>query len=200
MRDEKLHAVVVRSRFPSQHAQNTPTPNHFWKLTCRKSARYWSTFPSQNLQHAPTPNHFWKFTCRKNCTPFVARSTLFKPKVKNLRVSEYFLALRRRYVWQVQSTSSRVRHREGFVAATTSNTLHYTLCTIQYTTLPSAPLPDARLHCTTLHSVAPANTTTASTTTATTATTQHKTTLHYATIHCINYKYNCNCHCNYNYN
>ena len=39
MRDEKVHAVVARSTFPSQNAQNTPAPDHFWKLRCRKSAR-----------------------------------------------------------------------------------------------------------------------------------------------------------------
>ena len=38
MIDEKVHAVVVRSTFRSQNAQNTPAPNHFWKLRCRKSA------------------------------------------------------------------------------------------------------------------------------------------------------------------
>ena len=39
MRDEKLHAVVARSTFRSQNAQNTPRADHFWKLRCRKSAR-----------------------------------------------------------------------------------------------------------------------------------------------------------------
>ena len=39
MRDEKLHAVVARSTFPGQNVQNTPGPDHFWKLRCRKSAR-----------------------------------------------------------------------------------------------------------------------------------------------------------------
>ena len=39
MRDEKLHAVVARSTFRSQNAQNTPCSDHFWKLRCRKSAR-----------------------------------------------------------------------------------------------------------------------------------------------------------------
>ena len=37
--DEKLHAVVARSTFPSQKVQNTAGPDHFWKLRCRKSAR-----------------------------------------------------------------------------------------------------------------------------------------------------------------
>ena len=36
---EKVHAVVARSTFPSQNAQNTPLSDHFWKLQCRKSAR-----------------------------------------------------------------------------------------------------------------------------------------------------------------
>ena len=36
---EKVHAVVARSTFPSQNVQNTPAPDPFWKLRCRKSAR-----------------------------------------------------------------------------------------------------------------------------------------------------------------
>ena len=39
MRDEKLHAVVARSTFPSQNVQSTPGPDHFWKLRCRENAR-----------------------------------------------------------------------------------------------------------------------------------------------------------------
>ena len=38
-RDEKLHAVVARSTFRSEHVQNTPFLDHFWQLRCRKSAR-----------------------------------------------------------------------------------------------------------------------------------------------------------------
>ena len=38
-RDEKLHAVVARSTFPSENVQSTPLSDHFWKLQCRKSAR-----------------------------------------------------------------------------------------------------------------------------------------------------------------
>ena len=39
MRDEKLHAVVARSTFPSQNGQSSRGADHFWKLRCRKSAR-----------------------------------------------------------------------------------------------------------------------------------------------------------------
>ena len=35
---EKGDAVVARSTFPSQNAQNTPASDHFWQLRCRKSA------------------------------------------------------------------------------------------------------------------------------------------------------------------
>ena len=38
MRDEKLHAVVARSTFPSQNVKDTRCSDHFWKLRCRKSA------------------------------------------------------------------------------------------------------------------------------------------------------------------
>ena len=39
MRNEKLHAVVARSAFPSQNMQNTVFSDHFWKIRCRKSVR-----------------------------------------------------------------------------------------------------------------------------------------------------------------
>ena len=31
-RDEKLHAVVARNTFRSKNIQNTPAPEHFWKM------------------------------------------------------------------------------------------------------------------------------------------------------------------------
>ena len=39
MRDEKVHAVVARSTFPSQKCQKPTVSDHFWKLRCRNSAR-----------------------------------------------------------------------------------------------------------------------------------------------------------------
>ena len=76
MRGEKLHGVVARSTFGSQHVQNTPFSDHFWKLTCRKCARRcgakhvskskWAPrnkFQSQNVQNTP---HFWKLRCPKS--------------------------------------------------------------------------------------------------------------------------------------
>ena len=37
---EKVHTVVARSTFGSQHVQSTAAPEHFWKLGCRKSAHH----------------------------------------------------------------------------------------------------------------------------------------------------------------
>ena len=39
VRDDKLHAIVTRSTFPSQIVQNTPFSDHLWKLRCQKSVR-----------------------------------------------------------------------------------------------------------------------------------------------------------------
>ena len=39
MRDEKMHAVVARSTFPSQNVKSKSVSEHFWKLNCSKSAR-----------------------------------------------------------------------------------------------------------------------------------------------------------------
>ena len=52
--DVLLHAVVARSTFRSQNAQNTPAPDHFWKLRCRKSA------------HCCGAKHISKSTCTKH--------------------------------------------------------------------------------------------------------------------------------------
>ena len=89
MRDEKLHAVVARSTFPSQNVQNTLekcTPlwreAHFevkmyktqhgrttfgsWDVEKVHGVVARSTFPSQNAQNTPFSDHFWRFRCRKS--------------------------------------------------------------------------------------------------------------------------------------
>ena len=68
-RDEKLHAVVARSTFPSQNLQSTPWSEHFWKLRCQKSARRSGAkhiSKSKYVQNTPGSDHFWKLRCRKS--------------------------------------------------------------------------------------------------------------------------------------
>ena len=66
---ENVHAVVARSTCRSQNAQNTPGPDHFWKLRCRKSARRCGAkhiSKSKCTKHTRGPDHFWKLRCRKS--------------------------------------------------------------------------------------------------------------------------------------
>ena len=68
MRDEKVHAVVARSTFPSQNVQSTPGSDHFWKLRCRKSARRCGAkhiSKSKYTKHASS-GPLWKLSCRKS--------------------------------------------------------------------------------------------------------------------------------------
>ena len=53
MKDEQLHAVLVRSTFGSQNVQNTSGSDHFWKWRCRKSAHCWGAkhVLDQNAKH-----------------------------------------------------------------------------------------------------------------------------------------------------
>ena len=71
MRDEKLHAVVARSTFPSQNVQNTPRSDHFWQLRCRKSARRRG---AKQISKSKCTKHttFWPLLAvemSKKCTP-----------------------------------------------------------------------------------------------------------------------------------
>ena len=71
MRDEKLHAVVARSTFRSQNIKNTPGPDHFWKLRCRKSAR---SCGAQHISKSKCEEHtsvgpLLEVEMSKKCTP-----------------------------------------------------------------------------------------------------------------------------------
>ena len=83
MRDEKVHAVLARSTFPSQNVQNTPTSDHFWKLSCQKSARRCGT------------KHISKSKCTKHTKSgplleVVAQSTFPSQKCKKLMLLSLF--------------------------------------------------------------------------------------------------------------
>ena len=75
MRDEKVHAVVARSTFPSQNVQNTPGPQvrtTFWSCDVEKvrAVVAQSTFRSQNVKNTKGSDHFWRLRCglSKKCT------------------------------------------------------------------------------------------------------------------------------------
>ena len=71
MRDEKLHAVAARSTFRSQNEQNTPAPDHFWQLRCRKSSRRCG---AKHISKSKCPKHtssgpLLAVEMSKKCTP-----------------------------------------------------------------------------------------------------------------------------------
>ena len=93
MRDEKLHVVVARSTFRSQHVQSTPGSDHFWTLRCRKNARCVvarSTFPSQKCKKLTGSDHFWKLRCRKSARRCGAKH-IWKSKVSKTAAFEPIL-------------------------------------------------------------------------------------------------------------
>ena len=62
---QKVHAVVARSTFRSQHVQSTSASEHFWKLRCRNSARCGAKHISKStaLKTDGLTVHFWTFRC-----------------------------------------------------------------------------------------------------------------------------------------
>ena len=89
---EKVHAVVARSTFPSQNVQNTPFPDHVWKLRCRKSARRCGAkhvSKSKCIKHTRFGPTFGSWDV-EIVHAVVARSTFRSQKWKNWRVWSTF--------------------------------------------------------------------------------------------------------------
>ena len=85
MRDEQLHAVVVRSTFRSQHVQSTPSSDHFWKLRCRKSARRCG---AKHISKSKCTKHqgfgpLLEVAMSKKCTPLWREAHFQVKSVKN---------------------------------------------------------------------------------------------------------------------
>ena len=165
VRDEILHAVVARSTFPSQNAQNIPFSDHCWKLRCRKSARRCGAkhiSKSKCAQHtrcgpllAVEMSPLWReahFEVKMLKTPgvrtsfggsdvekvhaVVARRTFRSKHVQNARGSDHF--------WRFRCRFASLHYNTGHYTTLHSSTLHYT-------TLHSSTLHYTKLHYTTLH-------------------------------------------------
>ena len=120
---EKVHAVVARSRFPSENVQNTPGPDHFWKLRCRKSARRCG---AKQISKSKTGclGPLLEVEMSKKCTALWRRSTFPSQNVQSTTCSRHFWRFRCRFA-----------------------SLHY--ITLHYTPLHYAPLHYTTLHNTT---------------------------------------------------
>ena len=209
MRDDELYAVVARSTFPSQNVQNTSTPDHFWKLRCRKSARCCG---AKHISKSKCTRHtivglFFGSCDAEKVHAIVARSTFRSQHVKNTRGSDHFWRFRCRFAWQAQGIVHLVKSEQNVTVLkhfqlqpplhhyTTlhSNTLHYTTTittttpSLHSTTLHSTTLHSTKLHYTTLHYTTLHSTTLRHTTLH--YTTLHYTPLHYTTLHYTTLRY-----------
>ena len=186
---EKVNAVVARSTFPSQNVQNTPAPDHFWKLRCRKSARRCG---AKHISKSKCTKHtilgpLLEVEMSKKCTPLwreahfqvkmykthQLRTTFGSWDVEKVHAVVARSTFRSQNVKKTQNSDHFWRFRCRF-AALHDTTLHYT--TLRSTTLHyitqhynynyTTTLHYTPLHYTTLHN-----------------TTLHYTTLHYTTLH-----------------
>ena len=80
---EKVHAVVAQNTFSSQHVQNTPRSDDFWKLRGRKNARRCGAnhFLSQNVEITrrsdPLFDDSMAIQCRKNASRCAAKMGVY---------------------------------------------------------------------------------------------------------------------------
>ena len=136
MRDEKLHAVVARSTFPSQHVQNTSALDHLWKLRCRKSA----------------PRCGAKHISKSKCTKHHMLAPLLE-----VQISKKCTPLWREAHFEVKMYKAlgvRTTFGGSDVASLRFGSLHYTIhsTTLQYITLHSTTLQlQLQNYTTTLH-------------------------------------------------
>ena len=133
---EKVHAVVARSTFASQHVQNTRGADHFWQLRCRKNAR------RCGAKHISKP----KFT----------KHDMFAPLLE-VQMSKKCTPLWREAHFEVKMLKTpgfRTTFGGSDVASLHYTTLHYTplhWTALHYTTLHNTTTTTTQLHSTTLH-------------------------------------------------
>ena len=104
MRDEQLHAVVARSKFPSQKCPKPTASDHFWKLICRKSARRCG---AKHISKSKCTNHTMfgplvEVEMSKKCTPLWWEAHFSSQNVQSTPVSDHF------WSWDVEKVHAVV--------------------------------------------------------------------------------------------
>ena len=187
--DEKLHAVVARSTFPSQNVQNTSASDHFWKLRCRKNARRCGAKHISKVLKTGGLGPLLEVEMSKKCTPLWREAHFEVKSVKNWRSRTTFGS------WDVEKVHAIVA-RSTFPSQNVQNTpcsdhfwrfrcrksarrcgakhISKSKCTKHHMFVPLLEV-QMSLHYTTLH-----------------YTTLHSTILHYITLHYTPQHYNYN--------
>ena len=160
---KKVHAVVARSTFRSQNVQNTPGPDHFWKLRCRKSARrcgakhiskskctkHTSFGPLLEVDMSKKCTPLWReahFQVKMYKTPHV-RTTFGGSDVEKVHAVVARSTFRSQNVQNTKGSDHFWRFRCRFAASLDYTTLRY--ITLHYIPLHSTTLH--ALHYTTIH-------------------------------------------------
>ena len=202
---EKVHAVVARSTFSNQNVQNTPAPDHFWHLRCRKSARRCGAkhiFKPKCTKHLSV-GRLLEVEMWKKCTPLWREAHL---EVKRYKTPQCRTTLGSWDVEKVHAVVARstfgsqnVKNTRGSdhfwrlrcrFASLRVTTLHYTLhyTTVHYSILHSTTLQlQLQNYTTTLHYTQVRSTTLNYTTLH--HITLHSTTLHYIPLHYTTLQY-----------
>ena len=137
MRNEKLHATVLRSTFRSQNVKNTSCPDYFWKLRCGKV--HAAAFKVKICK----THHVWltfgellEVEVLKNCTP-LWREAHFEVKSQNVKknsLSDRFWKLRcskstrscgAKHMSKSKRLKNHTRTTFGRSTAPHNTTLHY---------------------------------------------------------------------------
>ena len=198
---KKWHAVVARSTFGSQHVQNTPASDHFWKLRCRKSARRCG---AKHISKSKCTKHHMfapllEVRMLKKCTPLyktphvratfggsdvekvhavVARSTFPSQNVQNTTCSRHF--------WRFGCRKSARRCGAKHISKVKMHKTPHVRATFGGSDVEKVHAVVARstfpLHYTALQYITLHNTTT-------TTTQLHSTTLHYTPLHSTTLNY-----------
>ena len=195
---EKVHAVVARSTFPSENAQNTPFSDHFWRLRCRLSKKCTPLWCEAHFQVKMYKAHHVRTTfggsdvevrksARRCGAKHISKSkctkhTMFGP----LLAVQMLLRLTRLHYITLHFAALHITLHYTTLHNTTGYNYNYTT-TVHYTTLHYT-----KLHCTTLstlHFTTLHDTTLHYTTNTTTPTQLHSTTLHYTTLHYLTLHY-----------
>ena len=153
---EKVHAVVARSTFRSQHVKNTRGSDHFWRFRCRFVSLHYITLRYTTL-HYTTLHYTTLPSTTLHYTPLHYTTT--------------------------RTTTTQLHPTTLHYTPLHYITLHHT--TLHYTTLPSTTLHYITLHYTPLHYKYNYTTTTLHNYIPLHSTTLNYTTLHYTPLHYI---------------
>ena len=184
---------MARSTFRSQNVQNTPGPDHFWQLRCRKSARRCG---AKHISKSKCTKHtrsgpLLEVEMSKKCTP-LWREAHFEVKMyKALHVRatlEVQMSKKCTPLWREAHFEVKMYKTPGvrttFGGSDVASPLRFT--TLHYVTLHHTPLYYTTLHYTPQHYNYNYTTRLHSTTLHYIKfhyTTLHYTTLHYTTLH-----------------